>query len=122
MNISTSYGGYQSNQTRFREFPERQQFKILDQLISNAQRNEDPSGQMKDLSQQLRLRSTSHLEVGLLDTAEALDKPGAGDGVRELAKALGLEEMPVDVALGGLAEKLAGHTSPNRPASDGFTK
>ena len=121
MNIS-SYGGYQSNQTRFREFPERQQFKILDQLISNAQRHEDPSGQMKDLAQSLRLRSTSHLEVGLMDTADALDKPNAGDGVRELAKALGLEEMPVDVALGNLADKLAGQTNPNRPAADGFTK
>ena len=122
MNIATNYGGYQSNQTRFRDFPERQQFKILDQLISNAQRHEDPSGQMKDLAQSLRLRSTSHLEVGLMDASDALDKPNAGDGVRELAKALGLEEQPVDVALGSLAEKLAGHTNPNRPASDGFTK
>jgi len=122
MNISTSYGGPQSNQTRFRDFPERQQFKILDQLISGAQKHEDPSGQLKDLAASLRLRSTSHLEVGLMDAADALDKPNAGDGVRELAKALGLEEVPVDLALGSLAEKLAGNTNPNRPAADGFLK
>ena len=122
MNISSSYGGYQQAQARFREFPERQQYKVFDQLVSNAQRNEDPSGQMRDLAQSLQLRSTSHLEVGILDAADAMDKPNAGDGVRELAKALGLQEMPVDVALGRLADQLAGHTSPNRPADQGFSK
>lgn len=121
MRITTNnpYNSLSGCSSKFRELPVVQQYKIMDQLVTNATENEDPSGQMKSLANNLNLKSISHLNVSLVDTGEALNRPNAGDGVKELAEALGLEERVVDCALGSYAEQLAKQTNPQRPVYGG---
>lgn len=124
MQISrNSYSSYPcpNNGPKFRELPPRKQFKVMDTLIENAQRNEDPSGSMSKLSRQLGQRNVAYLNIGLIEANDDLNKAGAGDSVKELAEALGLGEAKVDCVLGAYAEELAKETNPRRDNHGGGT-
>jgi hypothetical protein len=115
MQISSNYSSYnRSSGPMFREFAPRQQYQIIDKLVKSACSNEDPKGEMEQLSRQLEQRHVSYLNVSLVEASIALNKPGAGDPVKELAKTLGIDEAKVDGVLGSYAEELAKETNPQR--------
>ena len=105
---------YNNGNVSFRQLPQRKQFKALDQLITSANERKQPTEQVETLSRDLGLRNPAYLEVGLIEAGEDLDKPGAGDGVTELAEALGLREGVVDKALGKYVASLAKDTDPRQ--------
>jgi hypothetical protein len=120
MQISSNYSSYgRSSGPMFRELPPRQQFQVIDKLVSNAERNEDPSGDMNQLSRQLEQRHVSYLNIALIEANDDLNKPGAGDPVKELAEALRIDEDKVNSVLGSYAEELAKETNPQRNDSGG---
>jgi hypothetical protein len=94
--------------------PPRQQYKVLDQLVSNAERNQDPKGDMQKLAGQFKQRHVSYLNIALIEANDDLNKPNAGDPVTELAEALRLDEVTVDSVLGSYAEELARDTNPRQ--------
>jgi hypothetical protein len=117
---SNNYNSYsQSSGPKFRELPARQQYKVLDQLVTRAERNEDPNGSMSELARDFGKRNVAYLNIALIEANDDLNKPGAGDPVKELAEALGLQEAKVDSVLGGYAEELAKETNPSRPNNGG---
>ncbi len=110
------------NVRSFRELPQRQQFQVFEDLFDKAKQRQDPTGGMGELANNLGLDpdfGVAQLEIGILIAGRDMNQPGAGDGVSELAEALGLSENKIDEALGQYAAETAKNTNPHGSSSGG---
>ncbi len=122
---SNSYGSSYGNSNtcrpdeKFSALSNRQQYQAIEDLVDFAKGENNPGNKLKDLANQLGVKSAAHLSVGILDASDSLNGANAKSPIDELSAALGLRADDIECSLGKYVAEMAGNTRPGNNGSGG---